>query len=152
MQVYLAFAYDVSTGGTTNMTETVAASNASLVIDGIAINKASNTITDAIEGVTLDLLKANAGTTTTLNLTRDTAGINSAISAFVKAYNDLNKTIVDVSKYDAATKKASILTGDSTVRSVQTQIRQAISDPLTSAGGGLSLLSEVGVSFQETER
>ncbi|MBX3616143.1 flagellar filament capping protein FliD [Nitrosomonas sp.] len=141
-------AYDVSTGGTTNMTETVAASNASLVIDGIAINKASNTITDAIEGVTLDLLKANAGTTTTLNLTRDTAGINSAISAFVKAYNDLNKTIVDVSKYDAATKKASILTGDSTVRSVQTQIRQAISDPLTSAGGGLSLLSEVGVSFQ----
>ena len=140
--------YDASTGGTTNLTQTAAASNASLVIDGIPISKASNKITDAIEGVTLDLLKTNAGTTTTLNLSRDTAGINSAISAFVKAFNDLNKTIVDVSKYDAATKRASILTGDSTVRSVQTQIRKAISDPLTTAGGGLSLLSEVGISFQ----
>lgn len=140
--------YDASTSGTTNLTETVAASNATLVIDGISISKASNKISDALEGVTLDLLKANPGTTTTLNLSRDTAGIQSAISSFVKAFNDLNKTIVDLSKYDAATKQASILTGDSTVRSIQTKIRNAISDPLTTAGGGLSLLSEIGISFQ----
>jgi len=140
--------YDASTGGTTNLAETVAASNATLVIDGISISKASNKITDAIEGVTLDLLKANIGTTTTLNVSRDTASIQGAVSSFVKTFNDLNKTIVDLSKYDAATKQASILTGDSTVRSIQTQIRNAISDPLTTAGGGLSLLSEVGISFQ----
>ncbi|WP_295628330.1 flagellar filament capping protein FliD [uncultured Nitrosomonas sp.] len=140
--------YDASTGGTTNLTETVAASNATLVIDGILINKASNKITDAIEGVTLDLLKTNTGTTTTLNLSRDTASAQSAVSSFVKAFNDLNKTIVDLSKYDAATKRASILTGDSTVRSIQTQLRNTISDPLTTAGGGLSILTEVGVSFQ----
>lgn len=142
-------AYDASSGGTINLTETVAASNATLVIDGILINKASNKITDAIEGVTLDLLKTNLGSTTTLNLSRDTASIQSAVSSFVKSYNDLNKTITDLSKYDAATKQASILTGDSTVRSIQTKIRSAISDPLTTAGGGLSLLSEVGVSFQK---
>jgi flagellar hook-associated protein 2 len=140
--------YDASTSGTTNLTETVAASNATLVIDGISISKASNKISDALEGVTLDLLKANPGTTSTLNLSRDTAGIQSAISSFVKAFNDLNKTIVDLSKYDATTKRASILTGDSTVRSIQTQIRNTISDPLTTAGGGLSLLSEIGISFQ----
>lgn len=140
--------YDASTSGTTNLTETVAASNATLVIDGISISKASNKISDALEGVTLDLLKANPGTTSTLNLSRDTAGIQSAISSFVKAFNDLNKTIVDLSKYDATTKQASILTGDSTVRSIQTQIRNTISDPLTTAGGGLSLLSEIGISFQ----
>ena len=70
------------------------------------------------------------------------------MSSFVKSFNDLNKTIVDLSKYDAATKRASILTGDSTVRSIQTRIRSAISDPLTTAGGGLSLLSETGISFQ----
>lgn len=140
--------YDGSTGGTTNLTQTVAASNATLVIDGISISKASNNITDAIEGVTLNLLKANPGTTSTLNLSRDTAGIQNAVSSFVKAFNDLNKTIVGLSKYDAGTKQASILTGDSTVRSIQTRIRNAISDPLTTAGGGLSLLSEVGISFQ----
>jgi len=140
--------YDASTGGTSNLAETVAASNATLVIDGISISKASNKITDALEGVTLDLLKANAGSTTTLNLSRDTAKIQSTVSSFVKAFNDLNKTIVDLSKYDANTKQASILTGDSTVRSIQTQLRNVISNPLTTAGGGLSLLSEVGISFQ----
>lgn len=141
-------AYNASTGGTTNLTQTAAASNATLVIDGISISKASNTITDAIEGVTFNLLKANAGTTTTLNLSRDTASVQSTVSSFVKAFNDLNKTIVDLSKYDANTKQASILTGDSTVRSIQTQLRNVISNPLTTAGGGLSILSEVGISFQ----
>lgn len=140
--------YDASTGGTTNLTQTVAASNATLVIDGISISKASNKITDAIEGVTLDLLKTNPGSTTTLNLSRDTASIQGAVTSFVKAYNDLNKTIVDLSKYDTATKRASILTGDSTIRSIQTQLRNTISGPLTTAGGGLSLLAEVGISFQ----
>lgn len=141
-------AYDASTGGTTNLTQTMAASNATFVIDGISISKASNNITDAIEGVTLNLLKANPGTTTTLNISRDTTGAQSAVSSFVKSFNDLNTTIANLTKYDASTKQASILTGDSTVRSIQTQIRSAISDPLTTAGGGLSLLSEVGISFQ----
>jgi flagellar hook-associated protein 2 len=140
--------YDASTGGTTNLTQTAAASNATLVIDGISISKASNKITDAIEGVTFNLLKANAGTTTTLNLSRDTASVQSTVSSFVKAFNDLNKTIVDLSKYDATTKQASILTGDSTVRTIQTQLRNVMSNPLSTAGGGLSILSEVGISFQ----
>ena len=77
--------YDASTGGTTNLTQTVAVSNATLVIDGISISKASNMITDAIEGVTFNLLKANAGTTTSLNLSRDTASVQSTVSTFVKA-------------------------------------------------------------------
>ncbi|MBS0425069.1 MAG: flagellar filament capping protein FliD [Proteobacteria bacterium] len=140
--------YDASAGGTSNLTQTVSASNATLVIDGISISKASNNITDAIEGVTLNLLKANPGTTTTLNISRDTTGAQSAISSFVQSFNDLNKTIVSLTKYDPSTKQASILTGDSTVRSIQARIRGAISDPLTTAGGGLSLLSEVGISFQ----
>lgn len=140
--------YDASTGGTSNLTQTAAASNATLVIDGITISKSSNKVTDAIEGVTLDLLKTNTGGTTTLNLARDAAGIQGAIASFVKAYNDLNKSITDLSKYNAATKQASILTGDSTVRSIQMQIRKALSDPLTTAGGGLNQLSQVGISFQ----
>lgn len=140
--------YDASAGGTTNLTQTVSASNATLVIDGISISKASNNITDAIEGVTLNLLKASPGTATTLNISRDTTGAQSAISSFVKSFNDLNKTIVSLTKYDPSTKQASILTGDSTVRSIQARIRGAISDPLTTAGGGLSLLSDVGISFQ----
>lgn len=45
------FVYDASTGGLSNLAETVAASNANFIIDGISISKASNKVTDAIEGV-----------------------------------------------------------------------------------------------------
>ena len=141
--------YDASTGGISNLSETVAASNATMIIDGIPISKPSNKITDAIEGVTLNLLKAEIGTTTTLNISRSTAGIEKSISSFVDAYNDLNQTIVDLSKYNAETKQASILTGDFTIRSLQNQLRNALSEPLKTAGGGLRILSEVGVSFQD---
>lgn len=140
--------YDASTGGTTNLTETVAASNATMVIDGIAISKSSNTITDAIEGVTFNLLKADIGTTSKLTVAHNTASVEKSISSFVDAFNNLNKTISDLSKYNAETRQASVLTGDFTVRSIQNQLRNAMSAPLETAGGGLSILAEVGISFQ----
>lgn len=141
--------YNAATGGTTNLTQTVAAQNAVVVIDGISISKASNTLTDAIEGVTLDLLKANTPATTTLTVARDTAGTQAAVQSFVNAYNGLNKTLTDLSKYDAANNKSSILTGDATVRSVQTQLRRAFNTALPTAGGGLTALSDIGISFQK---
>ena len=141
-------AYDASTGGISNLTETVAASNATMVIDGIPISKSSNTITDAIEGVTFNLLKADIGAVTTLNVARNTAGIEKSISSFVGAYNDLNKTIGDLSRYNSETKQASVLTGDFTVRSIQNQLRSVLSEPLKTAGGGLSILAEAGITFQ----
>ncbi len=142
-------AYDASTGGTLNLTQTVAAQNATAVIDGIAISKASNTLSDVIEGVTLNLLKANTPATTTLTVARDTAGTQAAVQSFVKAYNDLNKTVTDLSKYDAANKRPSTLTGHATVRSLQTQLRGAFNTALSTAGGGLTALSDIGISFQK---
>lgn len=138
--------YDASTGGTTNLTQTVAAQNATAVIDGITVTKSTNTLTDAIDGVTLTLLKE--GSTTTLSVAKDTAGIKAAVESFVKAYNDLNKTLTDMSKYDAVNKQASILTGDATVRSVQSQLRALFNTALSSAGGGLTTLADIGVTFQ----
>ncbi len=141
--------YDAATGGTTNLTQTVTAQNALVVIDGISISKASNTLTDAIEGVTLNLLKANTPATTTLTVARDTAGTQAAVQAFVKAYNDLNKTVTDLSKYDAANKRASTLTGDATVRSLQAQLRGVFNTALSTAGGGLTALADIGITFQK---
>ncbi|MBX3678347.1 MAG: flagellar filament capping protein FliD [Rhodocyclaceae bacterium] len=141
-------AYDASTGGTTNLSQTVAAQNASAVIDGIAISKSSNTISDAIEGVTLTLLNENTPSATTFSVSRDTAGVQTSVQSFVKAYNDLNKTVTDLSKYDAANKKASLLTGEATIRSLQSQLRGVFNTSLSTAGGGLSTLSEIGIAFQ----
>lgn len=136
-------------GSGKNLTQTVAAQDAKLVIDGMTVYKASNSITDAIEGVTLNLLKTNIGAATTLTVTRDVSGARTAVEAFVKSYNDFNKTLSDLSKYDAERKTGSILTGDATLRTIQGQLRTVLSTPLETAGGGYSRLSEAGITFQK---
>jgi flagellar hook-associated protein 2 len=142
-----ALAYNAATGGTSNMVEAVAARNAEAVIDGIAISKASNTIADALEGVTLTLTKANAGVTTTLAVTRDTSAARSGIQKFVDSYNQLGATLRQISGYDAASKQAGVLQGDATVRAIQSQLRSAVTASLGEAGGSLATLSSVGISF-----
>jgi flagellar hook-associated protein 2 len=131
--------------GTQALSQTVAAQNAELKIDGLTISKPSNVVTDAIQGVTLSLAKVG---TTTVGVARDTAGVKSAIDGFVKAYNDLNKSLSDLTRFDSATRKASVLTGDGTVRSVLAQIRTVISSALSTAGGGLTTLTDIGIAFQ----
>jgi flagellar hook-associated protein 2 len=143
-------AFDARTlSGVTNLTQTVPAQNALVVIDGISVSKASNTITDAIEGVTLNLVKANTPSATVLSMVRDSAGIQTAVQSFVKAYNDLNKTIADLTKYDPETKTGSTLTGDATVRDVQNQLRSAFNMQLPLGAGGLTSLSDIGITFQK---
>ncbi len=142
--------YDASTGGTSNMSETVAAKDATIVLDGISISKPSNTIKDALDGVTINLLTAKVGTATSLTVAQDVTSIQTAVGTLVTSYNELQKTITSVSNYDKDTKQASILTGDSTVRAIQTQLRNALGSILPDrAVGELNSLSQVGVTFQK---
>jgi len=143
-------AYDpaAAAGNGRNMEEKVAAQNASLTIDGIAISKASNTVTDAIEGVTLNLVKANPDATTTLTVATDSSGVSKSVAAFVKAYNDLAASITSLTKYDAANKKAAILTGDSAPRMAQSQLRSILGDALVGSGLSLTSLWQVGITFK----
>ncbi len=142
-------AYDGRTvSGISNLTQTVEAQNATALVDGIPISKASNSFSDVIEGVTLNLLKENTPEKTTVTVSRDTAGVQASVQSFVKAYNDLNKTITDLTKYDAANQRASTLTGDATVRSLQTRLRTVFNTALETSGGGLTALSDIGITFQ----
>lgn len=143
-----ALAYDASTGGVANLAQTVAAQNATVVIDGIAVSKASNTIADAIEGVTLTLAKTNPGDPTSLVVSRDAASARSAVERFVKAYNELGGALRELSGYDAATKQGGVLLGDATVRTIQSRLRNLLNTRLDPAPGGLSSLTDIGVAFQ----
>jgi flagellar hook-associated protein 2 len=143
-----ALAYDpVATAGAgKNLTQVAEARNALFTIDGIAISKASNTVTDAIEGVTLNLAKTNIGQPVSMVINQDTKSISDAVQAFVKSYNDANKVLKDLSAYNAQTNTASVLTGDSTVRSVQSQLRSILTGGV---GSTLSTLSNIGIGFQQ---
>jgi flagellar hook-associated protein 2 len=145
----LAFDPAAAPGAGKNLTEVQAAQDAKLEIDGIAISKGSNTITDAIEGVTLNLLKSNTGAPTMLDVARDSAGVKASVEAFVKSYNSVNQTLADLSSYNAAAKRGGILQGDSAALSIQTGIRAALSAAVGGAGGGIDSLSQIGVAFQK---
>lgn len=131
------------------LNETATAQNANFKIDGIAVTKTSNTITDAIQGVTLNLAKANVGTPTSITVARDTDSVTKAVNGFVSAYNVINQTLADASAYNATSKQAAILNGESSVASIQNQIRRVLSAPVAGGASAFTLLSQVGVSFQK---
>ncbi|HJV73627.1 MAG TPA: flagellar filament capping protein FliD [Noviherbaspirillum sp.] len=137
-------AYDPA--GTQNLTQSIAAQSATLSVNGIAVNSATNTVTGAIEGVTLNLSKVGSSN---LNIAQNTAAVTSAVNAFVKAYNDLNSTIKKTTGYDEATKQAGILLGDSSVRNMQAQLRKMMASPITDAAGSLTTMSQVGISIDK---
>jgi len=131
--------------GTQNLTQTLAAQNASLTVNGIAITSASNTVSEAIQGVTLTL-KNTTATPTSLTVTRDTAAITSAATAFVDAYNALAGQIKSRSAYGTDSATAGVLAGDSTLRLMQSQLNGIFATSAT--GGTLTLLAQVGIAFQ----
>jgi len=142
----LAFDPAATAGTGRNLTEKVLAQDALLKVDGIDVQSASNTVKDAIAGVTLSLSKANPGQPTSVTVAQSPGAAQAAVAAFVKAYNDVTTTITNLTKYDATAKQASILTGDSTVRMVQTQLRSLIGGTITGASSTLNTLSQVGIT------
>lgn len=129
--------------------EVTSAQNAIFKVDGIAVSKATNTITDVIQGVTLNLAKTNIGVPTNIIVARDTAAVTAGVEAFVKAYNDITKIFKEATAYDPTTKQAAILNGESSVRAIESQVRSVLSAPVVGAAGALTLLSQVGVSLQK---
>lgn len=144
-------AYNPSTNApapapTVPMVQTVAAQNANFTVNGIPVIKSSNTVTDAIQGVTLNLTKSG---TANLTVARDNTAINSAASSFVDTYNAMVSQLKSRSAYGSATKAAPELAGDGTVRMMLDQLRGIFGTPATPASGGsLTSLSQVGISVQ----
>ncbi len=133
--------------GTRNLSEIAAGKDTSLEVDGIPITKATNSINDVIQGVTLNLLSPSEGPER-LDVTRDTGAVKTSVDDFVKAYNELKKVVTELTAYNAATKKGAALQGDSAMRSLETQIDTILSTPLGTPAGSLTTLSQIGVSKQ----
>jgi len=130
--------------GTQNLKQTVAAQDATFTMNGLALTSATNTVSTALQGATLTLVKPG---TTTLTVARDTTAVQSAIAAFVKAYNEVDTTLDTLASFNNTTRTAGPLNGDFAVRGIQAQMRAVLGESL---GGGLPLsnLSQLGITFQ----
>ena len=151
-------ATDSGSGGTNalsgldsaSLVQTQAANDAQVTINGLSITRSSNTITDAISGVTLNLAKGTVASpgNAILTVANDTAATTTAISSFVTAYNTAVGLLKSDTAYNAATKTAAVLSGDSTVRSLQAQLSNLVHTSVTGIAGGISTLSDIGISVQ----
>lgn len=120
----------------------VAAEDAELRVDGTYhVVRSSNTISDAIEGVTLELSKADPGNPATLTIGRDREAVREKVQAFVDAYNDLQKLMGDL--------RGSRLSGDNTLLGIESALRSVLNNPPAGGSGPYRYLSEVGVSIDK---
>jgi len=120
------FAYDPANNNT-QLSQTTAASNAKVMIDGLEATSSSNELSDAIPGITLSLTKAKSGETFAVSVARDNSTLQTNLQSFITAYNSAVKTLASSSAYNATTETASALTGDAMVRTMQSQMRGMVS-------------------------
>jgi flagellar hook-associated protein 2 len=129
----------------TQLTVLNAAENAEIEIDGQTVFSATNTIVDAIDGVTITVLKEDVGVYD-LTVATNTAIIKSNVELFVTNYNSLITYMNNVTAFDADTGTVGILLGDSTIRSLSSQIRTKINETVTGISGQYSTLVDLGIT------
>jgi flagellar hook-associated protein 2 len=129
----------------------VVAQDAIVNVSGYEIRGATNSITGAIDGVTLNLKKVTAeNEPVALAVERDEAAIQKRVEAFVTAYNALAQQIKTLGRYDTTTKTAGPMLGDSLLRGVDTQLRRILGEPVPGTTGNYRTLSSLGISVTTT--
>ncbi len=136
---------DPALGTDLGFTDINTALDSIIEIDGFTVTRSSNSIDDAINGVTIDLKSvseldgASNPITTQLKVDRDFEAVKENVQSFVDAYNTVQNLLKDL--------RGGELQGDSTVRSIENQLRDVFNTAPTGLGGDFEFLSEIGVSF-----
>ena len=120
------------------------AQDAIVRLDGVEVKRATNSFSDVIAGVQIDLKSAKPGTIVSVGVTRPTAAISQGVQDFVSAYNELLSVIGDATR-NAADGTAGALRGDLSVASLQRQLAKLPTMTLSSTGTGVHTLAEIGV-------
>jgi flagellar capping protein FliD len=137
-------------GSDGSLTQTQAAQSAEIEVNGLTITRESNLVTEVINGVTLNLKSANVGTPISLTLESDSASIIEKVQSFVDSYNELKVLSNELTKFDLERGDSGLLLGDSTLRTLTSQIRNvmnSIVDGITDSS--FRTLSEVGISTNQ---
>lgn len=127
-----------------------AGEDAEIVVDNVVITNSSNTITDIIEGVTLNIAGESADTTVTLKIERDISAIKEKINAVADAYNAIMQYINTQFDYDEENEKVGgILFGDGTLSSIKSELINTITQTVTGVSSDYNRLPLIGVSLDD---
>ena len=142
------FAYDPQTGAFGMASAGIPVQegkDAKARINGLAVTSKTNTLSDNLPGVTLEL-KAVTTSSVTMTVKEDVTVAVKNINDFVEKYNKLNKTLADLTKYDEKTKTASLFQADSSIIGLQSVLRNMLSS--ISSGSTYQRLTDIGVERQ----
>lgn len=135
-------------GNTANYTQIATARDAIVNVATFEHRSSTNSVDGAIDGITLDLAAEQPGTTVNLTVSYDTSTATLRIKDFVAAYNKLESHIVGLRGYDATTRTAGAMLGDSLLTGVESDLRRALTDPVSGGIPGLDTLAGVGITTQ----
>ena len=134
--------------GLTSLTESLAAQDSLIRIDGFDVMSDSNTISGAVQGVTISILEDSGGVAELLTVENDETAARALVGDFVESYNALISTLDSLTDYDAEADLAAPLLGDATVRGIRDQIRRELSTAVQDIDADFSTLREVGIETQ----
>ena len=129
----------------TGTTQTQAGQNALATISGVSITSASNRLSDTLPGLTLQLSQVTTAPVE-IDVSTDLEAIRNNVKTFVDTYNALTNNLAVITKYDAGTKTAGTLQGDSSAVGLQTALRGMMRS--ISASSPFTRLSDIGIEMQ----
>lgn len=132
--------------------EMVAVQDAIVEVDGVTITRSSNTIDDAIEGVTLNLYSASPDTAISMEVSTDLSSIKSAISSFVAAYNEYRDFVVtqQSTTSDGTASSDATLFSDSLLRQIVRSVNSALNTSITTDDGTVLSMASLGITFNSS--
>jgi flagellar hook-associated protein 2 len=129
------------------------ATDATVIVDGLAVVRGSNAVDDIIPGVYLDLLSTNIGSPANIRVIRDTAAIKESLLAVVESYNDALNDIgilAGARSDDPEDIYSGSLKGDSTVRQVKSRLRDLFLDDSSTPGANLTSFRDLGLDLDRS--
>ncbi|MHB8945508.1 MAG: flagellar filament capping protein FliD [Bacillota bacterium] len=137
----------ILSGGVANTIQ--AAQDAQFSINGISVSRSTNTVSDVVPGLTINLKKAGTALSplaVNLEVKNDSEKAVSAVQAYVDQYNSLMDFIADKAGYDSDKKVGGVLFGDAGVNLLQSSLRQSATASVPGLPATLNNLAQVGVT------
>ena len=133
------------------LTETRAASNAVLTVNGIEnIQRSSNEIDDLIEGITVTLKEADPTKTVSITSSKDYGGLTKKLDSFAESYNALIDTLAEQTAYNGDKATNGTLLGDSTVSRIAQSLSSTVYQGVVGVDSSVNSLSKLGIEIDDS--
>lgn len=138
------FAFNAGMDADSGLKETIAASDAVMDINGVTVTRSTNTFENVIDGLTFDIKETG---TSTIKVTQDFGAVADRVQGFVDKFNALQSTVDSLAGFNAEAGVGSLLTGDSTVRTIQSQLRNILTRVVPGMeNASVRSLADVGIT------